>query len=145
MTGVPWQTLGVICHRLITLLLVVWLAAFAPATCQYHGFLLRLTHLPEQEHLHVGTHSRREKSATLAGVLLADTLLGTNPESEEHSMVRHKPIGNDTSLMSLLALAIPHAVILGPLAHFSQVLIQAPLPRQFALPPPDQPPRLLAS
>lgn len=139
-------------QRLITVVLVSWLALFAPAMCQYHGFLLGMTppvattRLMESEPLYTSTHARHQSDKQNAGAsttLLVDVLAQAPPLKQLGVfLVQHRSVGNDTLLMSLITLAMGDDIVLEPPARFSQQFISPTLPRRLLPPPPLPPPRL---
>jgi hypothetical protein len=129
-------------QRLVTSLLVVWLAVFAPATCLYHGFLLTPTATtsmislppqhdhPMEHHGHHGQHSVQTSQAA------DDNSTPLGP------LFQHKTLAGESSTMLLLAIALPAEFSLPLLApSFDESMAQL-IALLVMLPPPDQPPRL---
>jgi hypothetical protein len=147
-----YRSLGRFLYGGTTILLVVWLALFAPATCVYHGFLLT-NHPVHAAGLEDPPSARPE--AALAHDAHAHHRAHRQAHPAEHqtgpnrcnippggAQVQHRPLTNDTSMMSLLAMAVPKLTTFNPPELTSFQYLVPLIAWQLFLPPPDQPPRL---
>jgi hypothetical protein len=106
------------CHLIGVLIL--WLALFAPVTCQYHGLMI-----------HFGGETNQSDHANHAD--------SSGPESRLQS---HEMASQATVVMSLFVAVTPDDLLLLAPATARQVQPHDPRqPAQLALPVPDQPPR----
>lgn len=102
-------------QRPFILWLVLWMALFAPAVCQYHGLLVREhTALHHQAALGQGSAVASDPFDYLCGMSLQAQSL--TPASQTagstiSGLVGHHPLSGDTlMLISLLVLALPAAL-----------------------------------
>ena len=111
----------------LVILLIFWMTIAAPMTCQYHGLLLNgmagVT-VPLVEH--IGHHVSHQP-----GSLSAD-----------HHLTPHQMSSGTLLMQSLFLMDMPTVLPLES-AEQGQLFIapQPLLPRQWILPPPEQPPR----
>ncbi|MFN8420959.1 MAG: hypothetical protein U0528_17215 [Anaerolineae bacterium] len=104
-------------QRPFVLWLVIWMALFAPAVCQYHGLLVR-AHTQHDHAAAVGQASAVSSDPFdyLCGMSLqaqspSQTASGTS--SAISGLVDHQPLSSNTlMLMSLLVLALPSVLLL---------------------------------
>lgn len=105
-------------QRLFVLWLVIWMALFAPAVCQYHGLLVRAH---TQLHGHDLTAAQGSRITSdpfdfLCGISLqahTPAQASSTTSSVVSSVVDHQPLSSNTlMLISLLMLALP-ALLLG--------------------------------
>lgn len=116
---------------------MVWLIVFAPLTCSYHGFLLRLGAVPAMAAMPMGNmqmgeaHKHQEGRHAAAG---ARSGLGS-------ILAGHHTAEGETAMSSLLLLAAPTPYRLEPPAHSHARFIELPVAALHPWPPPERPPR----
>lgn len=120
-------------YRLTITLLVVWMAIFAPATCIYHGLLLRV--LPAHGHVATMAHNQQ-----VAANLARTTPAAATPQAP---MLHHQTLAGETSTMVLLAIALPGNSLLAASRPTLVWVVGGEFLQSVAWEPPIRPPRLL--
>jgi hypothetical protein len=149
----PWTRQN-LANRLLIYFVVVWMAVFYPAVCQYHGLLLFgmppgqrqhdmqiPTGATPAVHEHAVTHHAggTEKLSTPA----TPQNVANHASNAAVPGLRHKTFPLETTPLSLLALALPQAVpFTTPQSHTDQHITVLLLAHQHQISPPEQPPRL---
>jgi hypothetical protein len=139
--------------RLLIYFVVVWMAVFYPAVCQYHGLLLFGSSAMQSQHqaqMAADAMTARHEHALLHPTAqMSKISRQVNPDASNHSheastpLLRHKTIPLDAPTLSLYALALPLAISFNmPQPRASQNVMVLSLAHQHQTAPPDQPPRL---
>jgi hypothetical protein len=148
----PKPELRSFAYRLLIYFVVVWMAVFYPAVCQYHGLLLFGSPTMQRQHnmdtatdattaryKHVLPHHTAE-ARIVSGSLTPDA---NNPHEASMPRLRHTTFPLNTTPMSLYVLALPLEVSFKlRQLYTSQIVMLPSLAHQHQLSPPDQPPRL---
>jgi len=134
-------------HQFI-LMLVLWLAVFAPVTCQYHGLLLHfgagvqphdLASFVSEDHLCGGPTSISDPKGAVDELGQSDRAAGS-----PRGIYDHATVSTTTMILSLLALVQPQNLNLAhPGTARSLQLSDIDLPPLLGVSPLRQPPRPL--
>jgi len=133
-------------YRLLTGFMVIWLAVFYSALCEYHGLMLPFgpdpmasmhagrTPAPAAMHIH---HPGMAMPTMSMPSLMQDG-------NEASVFMQFSRVALSTAAMSFLTIATPTSFNLQPVQQQSFFVVVAPsITHQWSLLPPDQPPRLL--
>ncbi|MCX6045386.1 MAG: hypothetical protein NT075_09745 [Chloroflexi bacterium] len=144
------RTLYKFLYRLLTGFMVIWLAIFYSALCEYHGLMLpfgpsRMAHMPEMEHVHADNPaaSMAMPAHHTSMAMQTDNLVSS--DSSKGGMVlqfSHTPLS--AVAMSFLTIAVPPSLHLKPVQEQSSLLVADEfVTHQCNLFPPEQPPQFL--
>jgi hypothetical protein len=149
-------------HRLTAGVLVLWLAVFYPAMCDYHGLLLFRTTEPAQDRGSAASaqppgastsvyqqsqhHDHATVSTSSAGAGGISSALDIEIDHTSSSRPKHhKPLAGESAAAGLLSVLAPSNFALSHLQiRTSFVLLAVTFCHQYQHPPPDQPPRFSA-
>lgn len=123
-------------HRLLTGLVILWLAVFYPAMCQVHGLMLFRAPAPP-------AHQRHHPPNMDAPMEMSPVGHAAAPATGAPAM-RHATLPVSVVVMSLLAMALPLETLfrLAPPAMSRRAIAPA-FAHQVELSPPHEPPRFL--
>ncbi|MEP7287606.1 MAG: hypothetical protein ABI947_17770 [Chloroflexota bacterium] len=122
------------CHLVI--FMAFWMAIFAPVMCEYHGVMLHFGHADDPTQFHLSMHHEHSNEYSNPVPELPQSLV---PGLKVHEMA-----SSVTMLMSLFVVAMPNPITTAEFAKPSNIFsVDANLPRQRLIAPPDQPPRSL--
>lgn len=123
-------------HRLITGLVILWLAVFYPAMCQYHGLMLfRAATTSEHQH-----HHPPDMDAALQ---MAHSGHAAAPVAGSPAKRHTKPpVSNEVTGLVVMALPLEIPLWSAQPAMSLRAIVPA-FAHQIELAPPDEPPRFL--
>jgi hypothetical protein len=132
-----WQVFQEVLHDQIVAFVVLWLAAFAPITCQYHGMLVDWFD-PQAN----STHHQQAGAAFCSLPMPMNESSFSGSAVCSHALQSHQTTSDVTVVMSLLTAIVPQHFAFRLLAEGSILYLAEPgRPPQWIPLPPDQPPR----
>lgn len=137
-------------YRLLTGFMVVWLALFYSALCEYHGLMLpfgpsHMERMRGMEHMHddsPATSMAMPAHHASMAMQMDNWARSNGGKNDLVIQFSHVPLG--LVAMSFLTIAAPTSFNLKPVQkHSSRVVADAYFTHQCSLFPPEQPPRFL--
>lgn len=133
-------------YRLLTGFMVIWLAVFYSALCEYHGLMLPFGPDPMAA-MHAGsTPAPAAMHMHHPGMAMPTMSMPSLRQSGNEASVfmQFSRVALSTAAMSFLTIATPTSFSLQPVQQQSFFIVAPPsITHQWNLLPPEQPPRLL--
>ena len=124
-------------HRLITGLVILWLAVFYPAMCQYHGLMLFRAAKPSEHQQHHHPPDMDATSQMVHSGHAAAPVAGSPTPAKRHVKL---PVSNEVTGLVVMALPLEIPLWLAQPAMSLRAIVPA-FAHQADLAPPDEPPR----
>jgi hypothetical protein len=132
-------------RRVLSGLVILWLAFFYPAVCEIHGMMLfRGATMPNAQMLSVGEHMGAHDHAAMTKCTLSDASAAPDADgSDRMNAVRFRGIPSGSTVMAMAAMAAPSNLVLRVPDSAAQLIPPVRLAgHQHDPSPPERPPRL---